>query len=88
MEPLALTVGALVALAVGFVGAPLVRDEEELEPIRPPLKTASESVTTDEHTGDIEYGPLLPDGQVRCLCCGSVSDDSYRYCGQCLTALP
>lgn len=87
MEPLALVIGALVALSLAFVGAPLVRDEEELEPIRPPLKAASEAADSDDRLADVEYGPLTQHGRVRCCHCGSVSDDSYRYCGQCLTAL-
>lgn len=85
MQTLALAVGAVVA--VGFVGAPLLRDEEELEPLHPPLEDTNDTESDDE-AADVEYGPLLADGRVRCGHCGSVSERTYRYCGQCLTALP
>ncbi|WP_436902281.1 DUF7577 domain-containing protein [Halovenus halobia] len=85
MQTLALAVGAFVA--VGFVGAPLLRDEAELEPLRPPL-AAEEATHSDDEDSAVEYGPLPVDGGVRCGNCGSVSEGTYSYCGQCLTALP
>ena len=87
MQALALAVGAFVALSVGFVGAPLLRDEEELEPLHPSLKDTDGTHSDDEDSA-VEYGPLLADGRVRCGHCGSVSEGTYSYCGQCLTALP
>lgn len=85
MQTLALAVSAFVA--VGFVGAPPLRDEDELEPLHSPLKNA-EATDSDELSSDVDYGPLLANGQVRCGHCGSVSERTYRYCAQCLAALP
>lgn len=82
MQTLALAVGAFVA--VGFVGAPLPRDGDELEP---PLATDS-ATNSDDEPSAVEYDPLLVDSRGRCKHCGSVSESTSSYCGQCLTALP
>lgn len=88
MELLALAGAVYVALAAGYVVVPLFRSEDELEPInrpRPGVRGLYEP--TEAEDSDTEYGPLLDDERVRCVHCGSVVDDSYRYCGECLEPL-
>jgi hypothetical protein len=88
MVLLALACGALVVLAVGFIGAPLFRSEDELEPLYRPRPGVRQLYgPTDEET-DIQYGPLPEDGYVRCQHCGAVSEDSYQYCESCVKQLP
>jgi hypothetical protein len=78
MVLLALACGALVVLAVGFIGAPLHRARPGVRQLYGP---------TDDEAA-VAYGPLPEDGYVRCQHCGAVSEDSYQYCESCVKQLP
>ena len=87
MGVLALSCGALLLLGIWFICAPLLRSEENLEPLyesRPAVQ-ASRGQTDGL---DVEYSPLPETGKVRCYRCGAVCADSYQYCGSCLEPLP
>ena len=79
---------ALAIFAIWFVCAPLVRSEEEIQPLyqsRPGVRNPS-GQTGDERS-DVDHGPLPEDGQIRCLQCGTVNDAVYDYCEECLGRL-
>ena len=88
---------ALAIFAIWFVCAPLVRSEEEIQPLyrsRPgvrhlygPTGDETSERTTDEETSERDFVPLLEDGQVRCLQCGTVNDTTYDYCEECVEPL-
>lgn len=88
MEILVLAGVALVIFTVWFIAAPLLRSEDEIQPLyrsRPGARPLSGS--TGDETSDSEYGPLPEKGRIRCQHCGTVSDTTYDYCGGCLEPL-
>lgn len=87
MELFALAAGMILLLAVWFIVAPLLRSEEEVKPLhRPRPGTRNVRGPREE---DIPEPRLDPpeDGAVRCRHCGSVTDDAYQYCEECLEPL-
>lgn len=88
MELLVLAGVALAIFAIGFVCAPLLRSEDEIQPLyrsRPGVRHLY-GPTGDERS-DVDHGPLLEDGRIRCQDCGTVNDATYDYCEECLGPL-
>lgn len=79
---------ALALFAIWFVCAPLIRSEEEIQPLyqsRPGVRSP-DGLTGDDRS-DVDYGPLPEDGQIRCPQCGTINDAMYDYCEECLGPL-
>lgn len=81
-------VAFLTLLAVGFVCMPLFRSEDELQPLYRPRPGVHQLYgPTENDSVEVAYGPLLAHDRTRCLHCGSVTEATYDYCGDCLEPL-
>lgn len=88
MELLVLVGLIFFAFAVGFIGAPLLRSEDDLEPLYRPRPGVRQLYgPTEDDTPETDYGPVLEDGRTRCQHCGTVADGDYQYCEECLEQL-
>lgn len=78
---LAVIVGVM---AVVFVLAPLFRSEDKVKPLHKPRPGTRNLSGPHEEP---QERPSTPTDGVRCPNCGTIVDDDFKYCSQCVTAV-